>query len=130
MIEALKTFAINCGDSTFLGFPAWHNGLTKVQDTMPDPLDPSKRVLVESCSIQMDSLGQIWTIVANVTRAALAVAGFVAVVFIIVGGFQYITSGGNPEKTQKALSVLTNAVVGLLIAIFASAIVGFVASRF
>lgn len=119
MTEVLRVLAANCGDSFFLGFPSWHNGLTKVQDSASD-----------TCSVEIASLSEIWTIVANVTRMALALAGFVAVVFIIVGGFQYITSGGNPEKTQKALSVLTNAVVGLLIAIFASAIVGFVASRF
>lgn len=40
-------------------------------------------------------------------------AGIAAFIVIIAGGFQYLTSGGNPEKTKKARATLTWGIVGL-----------------
>ena len=82
------------------------------------------------CSVMNFELNDIWLVVANVTRMALAVAGLLAVVFIIYGGITYITSSGNPERTKQALTIITNAVVGLIIAIVASLIVSYIAGLF
>ncbi len=49
-----------------------------------------------------------------------------AVIVIIVGGFMYVTSGGDPGKTAKAKVTIAVAVIGLVIAILASAIINFV----
>lgn len=49
-----------------------------------------------------------------------AVAGFaILAVFImlIVGGFKYITSGGDPEATKSAKSTLTYALLGIALLI-------------
>lgn len=35
--------------------------------------------------------------------------------FIIIGGFKYILSGGNPEKTAGARRTIFNAIIGLAI---------------
>lgn len=53
----------------------------------------------------------------------LRIAGLVAVVFVIVGGIQYTTSQGNPDATAKAQSTVLNALIGLVIALFAVAFV-------
>ena len=34
---------------------------------------------------------------------------------LLLGGFQHLTAGGNPEKTQKAWATITYAVVGLVL---------------
>ena len=34
---------------------------------------------------------------------------------LIVGGFQYLTAGGNPEKTKAAGNTITYAVIGLVV---------------
>ena len=50
-------------------------------------------------------------------------SGIIAVIMIIYGGIQYVTSVGNPQTTSKAKNTLIYSVVGLLIVIFAAAIV-------
>jgi hypothetical protein len=51
----------------------------------------------------------------------LAIA--LAVVAIIIGGYQFMTSYGDTEKRQKAQKTITYAVIGLILAITAFAIV-------
>jgi len=56
------------------------------------------------------------------------ILGFLGIIFIgltIFAGFQYMTAGGNEEKTKKATGLLTNAVIGLLIILMAWAITRF-----
>ncbi len=53
---------------------------------------------------------------------AYAMAGLVAVVFIIKGGVEYMISRGDPGRVQKATRSLVYAVVGLIIVILASVI--------
>lgn len=65
-------------------------------------------------------------VVVNIVNAIVGVLGLVAVVFIIVGGVNYMTSGGDSGKLQKAKSTILYAVIGLVIAVLAFAIVNFV----
>ncbi|MFH1036677.1 MAG: hypothetical protein V1756_01230 [Patescibacteria group bacterium] len=46
----------------------------------------------------------------------------IAVVFILVGGFMFVTAGGNAEKTMAGRNYLMMAAVGILIALLARAI--------
>lgn len=65
----------------------------------------------------------IWTIVLNVIELLLQLVGYVAVGFIIVGGFKFFMSAGSSDGIAKARKTITNAVVGLIISIFSVAIV-------
>ena len=58
-----------------------------------------------------------------ITNMALGFAGVIAVVFIIVGGYMYLTSGGNDEAAERGRKVLTNAIIGLIIIILSAAII-------
>jgi FtsH-binding integral membrane protein len=62
-----------------------------------------------------------------VIEILLRVAGIFAVVFIMYGGFQYLTSQAEPDKVNKAKHTIINALVGLIIAILASVIINFIA---
>ncbi|MEO8065892.1 MAG: pilin [Candidatus Doudnabacteria bacterium] len=53
----------------------------------------------------------------------LSVAGLVAVAFIIIGGFQYMTSAGNEELAEAGKKTLINAIIGLVIIILSFIIV-------
>jgi amino acid transporter len=53
-------------------------------------------------------------------------AAFIAVVMLVVGGYLFITSAGDPEKTEKAQKTITAAIIGLIIVFIARAIVFFV----
>ena len=59
-------------------------------------------------------------------NAVVAVAGLVAVIFIIIGGINYMTSAGDPNKVKKAKDTILYAVIGLVICVLAFAIVNFV----
>jgi hypothetical protein len=57
------------------------------------------------------------------------VVGIVSVIMVMIGGFSYITSAGNPEKTATAKKRIIYALAGLMIAALAWAIVSFVTDR-
>ena len=68
---------------------------------------------------------------ALLTRAIgwmLYFAGGIAVLFLLVGGFQYIAARGNEEATEKAKKTITGAVIGIVIIIMAYAIVTIVSN--
>lgn len=67
------------------------------------------------------------TVLTNLVNVALTVIGIVAVVVIVMGGQRYITSGGDPAKAKAAKDMIMYAVIGLVVAVLAWAIVGFVA---
>ena len=54
------------------------------------------------------------------------IVGAVAVIMIIVGGFRYITSGGDSGNIGSAKNTILYAIVGLVIVAIAQAIVQFV----
>lgn len=62
----------------------------------------------------------------NVLRVVFGVAGGVAMIMIVIGGFKYITSLGNAQNVAKAKDTILYAVIGLVVVILAYAIVTFV----
>lgn len=66
---------------------------------------------------------------SNIVSTLLFFVGALAVIFVIVGGIQYITSSGDPKRIEQAKNTLTYAVAGLVIAILSFAIVSFVRSQ-
>jgi hypothetical protein len=58
-------------------------------------------------------------IIQRILNIAIRLAGIAAFVMLIVGGFQYLTAGGDPKKTQAAGSTLTYAIFGLVAVIAA-----------
>ncbi len=53
----------------------------------------------------------------------LALAGIVCVLFLIIGGYQYITSGGNEELASRGKKTLQNAIIGLIVIILSYTII-------
>ena len=49
-------------------------------------------------------------------------AGVIAVVVIVVAGFYYVTSNGNPQQVTRAKNAILGAVVGLIVVLLAFAI--------
>lgn len=69
---------------------------------------------------------EVGPIINKVVNALLYVLGAVAVVMIIIGGVMYTTSGGDAGGVKKAKDTILYAVIGLVVAIFAYAIINFV----
>lgn len=55
--------------------------------------------------------------IGNIIEAAIPLVGIIAFIMILVGGFTILTSGGNPENTQKGKNIITYAVLGIVLAI-------------
>lgn len=62
-------------------------------------------------------------IVMQIIQILLSIAGLVAVIFLIVGGFRYITAGGNEETAEAAKKTITNAIIGIVVIILSFVIV-------
>ena len=67
--------------------------------------------------------------ITNAIEFFFILAGIIAVIMIIIGGYWYVLSGGDPQKTKKAKDTILYAVVGLVISLSAWVIVGFVLGR-
>lgn len=118
----------------FLGFPTWYEYLDV------GPKYDKSNVLVDNCAIigptaVVDGKDE-FSLQKALPRVALAlvdimlrVAGMVAVGYTIFGGFKYMASQGEPDATKKAQGTVTNALIGLAIAMLATAIVGFVGGK-
>jgi len=56
--------------------------------------------------------------IGEILRIGVGIGGGVAFLLILLGGFQILTSAGNPEKLNAGKELVTSAITGLLIIIF------------
>ncbi|MBU1629627.1 pilin [Patescibacteria group bacterium] len=82
---------------------------------------------VES-SIKLGS-GDVRETAARIINVALGFLGIIAVVIVLLGGFKYMISGGNEQKTEDAKKLIVSGIIGLAIILSAWAITSFVISR-
>lgn len=65
-------------------------------------------------------------IALNILNIIMVLAGYVAVAYVMWGGFNYLTATGDSGKTASAKRTITNALIGLLISLSAVAIIYFI----
>lgn len=78
------------------------------------------------CAGKETDVNSIFKTIVNVL---LFVVGIIAVIMIIISGIRYTSSAGNANSVAAAKNTLMYSVIGLLVAIFAYAIVNFVVMR-
>ena len=76
-----------------------------------------------------NNVGTLDAMITKVINVALGLIGTIAVVMIILGGYQYTTSAGDASKVTKAKNTILYGVIGLVIALLAFAIVNFVLAK-
>ncbi len=64
--------------------------------------------------------------VTKAINIMLFIIGIISVIMIIFSGIKYATSAGAPDKVKSAKETMLYSVVGLVIALFAYALVNFV----
>jgi hypothetical protein len=57
----------------------------------------------------------IGKLISSAISVALIVAGILAFAFLVIGGIEWLTSGGDKGKTENARNRITAALVGLAI---------------
>lgn len=74
-----------------------------------------------------ESIGNngVWGILKLTIQVMTAGVGILAVGGIIYGSILYTSAGGSAEQVKKAVSIITNVVVGILAYIFMFAIINF-----
>jgi hypothetical protein len=86
-----------------------------------------------SCTNPSDKSGNpqkgLESIIASAVNILTVIVGIVAVVMIIIGGFKYITSGGDAGGVTSAKNTIIYAIVGLVVVALAQFIVRFVLNR-
>jgi cytochrome bd-type quinol oxidase subunit 2 len=80
----------------------------------------------QQCSEQGTGINGLVKTIINVLSI---IVGLVAVIMIIIGGFRYITSAGNPEQAKTARNTILYAIIGLVIVALAQIIVRFVLTK-
>ena len=77
-----------------------------------------------SCPTGSDS--KLTSLFRTIISLLSMIVGLVAVIMVIVGGFKYITSGGDSSNTSSAKSTIIYALIGLMVAALAQVLVHFV----
>ena len=116
---AAKTANGACEENNFFGLVAWYHYL-----------DVNSACDIRGFTVlNSNKDSDIPLILLAVVDDLLRVAGIVAVAYVIYGAIQYITSQGEPDKTARAQSVVTNALIGLGISIVAVLVVTFIGNK-
>lgn len=116
-----------------LNFPTWYEYLEVGTKEFKDK--DGKLIGTDPCAIigpadastgKLNQQAVISRVLMAVFEILLRIAGLLAIVFIVWGGVQYQISQGEPDRLSKARSVIINALIGLAIAVSATALVNFV----
>ena len=73
---------------------------------------------------------QVNGIIKTIVEVLLMAVGAISIIMIVIGGILFALSSGDAQKAAKARSTILYAVVGLIVSVFASAIVNFVFDGF
>jgi len=66
--------------------------------------------------------------IGNAVTVALIIAGILIFIYLVWGGLQWMTSGGDKQKVEDARSKITNALIGLAIVAAAYALAQIIAN--
>lgn len=117
LLEKVLIFAKTCEGGSFFGLPKWY----KYLDGQGSGVD---------CTPVISGINDIWLIILAIIEILLRVAILVAIGFMLYGGIKFITSRGNSDKINSARNTVQDALVGIIIAVAATAIISFIAGRF
>lgn len=77
----------------------------------------------QNCTTGICASSSLTDLLVKVIKILLGLAGVIAVLILIVGGFWYITSSGNEEQVEKGKKAIINAIIGLVVVMLSYAIV-------
>ena len=116
----------DCENTPFiLGMRPWYYGLVKSGSNNTCTVKNTNELGGDSGLQKF-----IMTIVLNIIYDLSVIAGLLTVAMIIYGAYQFIMAGGDVGKTVKAKKTLTNAIVGLVIALMSWGIISYISGDF
>lgn len=106
------TLTVQAADNTFT--PRTPEPAVNIPGLNFTKITPTPNENGENTLISVPFLGEY---IAAVYKYAVAVASIIAVVMIVVAGFQWTASGGSPDAINEAKKRIVNAVTGLILAL-------------
>jgi hypothetical protein len=92
--------------------------------------DPQKLEKCTACKGVWTAIGCIETnpgnMLGSILGLGIGVAGGIAFLLILFGGLQIMTSAGNPEQMNAGRELISSAITGLLLIIFAVFLLRFI----
>lgn len=59
--------------------------------------------------------GKLSTIVSTIIQTALSLLGVIFIILTVIGGYRYMTAGGNDQNVEKAKNYIQRALIGVII---------------
>ena len=75
-------------------------------------------------------IGCVSTLISKTADTLTSLVGGLAVLFVVIGGIMYVTSSGNPQRTDTAKKTLTYAFLGVAAVLFAKIVLNIVPKIF
>ena len=91
--------------------------------------NPQNELNKTATAAGISSQTDLAVIVGRIVSILIGFLGLIAVIIILIGGFQWMTSGGDSEKIKSARDLMINGMIGLVIIVLAYAIATFVITR-
>ncbi|MFH0854481.1 MAG: hypothetical protein V1891_03235 [bacterium] len=106
-------------------------GAPKISKALVDPWGDVGSTPTENMLKTTTGLGDTdpRTMIASIIKLVLGFLGIIAVVIILVGGFKWMTAGGNDDQVGEAKKWIYSGVVGLLIVLASYALANFVLTQ-
>ncbi len=101
-----------------LGLRAWYDGIAE-----GDPCTIPSNAFSGETNIKKN----VWLIILNIASSVLGVVGYLAICYIIWGGYQYMLARGDPGKVARGKKTIINALIGVVVCALASTISGMIA---
>ncbi len=117
----------SCEEYGPLGIPKWFRGLVDANCEIKSPEDKvdSNGKIVEDGMQRF-----VVVVILNVSDMILRTVGLLVTAFIVFAGFKYMLAQGDPNQMASAKKTITNALIGLVIALMSIIIVNFVFNFF
>ena len=113
--------AADCNKTLVFGLRPWYYGLAAEYE---DATGGGKTCAINKPGSEDKELAKfVWSIILNISFDLALMVGYVALIFVVWGGFKYMMSTGEPAKVTEAKKMITNALIGLVIGVLATIIV-------
>jgi len=89
--------------------------------------NPSANLGIGNDRVSFSNFGEL---LGNIVIAAMVIAGLMVFFYLIMGGIQYITSGGDKAQAEAARDRITYALIGLVIVVGSFAIIKLIEAFF